>query len=138
MKLCLSFAQTSPLKEVQDFMIRGRDISKKHIKIFVDTLMKDDIEAAQVPDVGISDSTTQTFSDRLTMFQMSLLMSSGIGNYVTSTAKSQRSDLVVNYERLSLEVSRFAKSGADIMIANNWLEQPPGTKNRNKLATDKE
>ncbi|WP_068677334.1 DUF3231 family protein [Oceanobacillus sp. Castelsardo] len=137
-KLCLSFAQTSPIKDVQDFMIRGRDISKKHIQIFTDTLLKDDIEAPQVPDVGISNSTTQTFSDKLTMFQMSLIMSAGIGNYATAAAASKRSDLAINYERLSLEVSRLAKSGADIMITNNWLEQPPGTKNRNKLARDKE
>jgi hypothetical protein len=137
-KLCLSFAQTSPTKKVQDFMIRGRDISKKHIQIFIDTLMKDDIEAPQVPDVGISNSTTQTFSDKLTMFQMSLIMSAGIGNYATAAAASQRNDLAINYERLSIEVSRLAKSGADIMIANNWLEQPPGIKNREKLARNKE
>lgn len=137
-KLCLSFAQTSPLKEVQDYMLRGKEISKKHIKVFVDTLLKDEIEASQVPDVGVSDSTTQTFSDKLMMFHMSLVISAGIGNYATAGAASQRSDLMINYERLSLEVARLAKSGADIMITNNWLEQPPGLKDRDKLAKNKE
>lgn len=137
-KLCLGFAQTSPSKEVQDFMLRGKDISEKHIKIFNSTLVKDNIQAPQVPDVGLSDSTTRTFSDKLAMFHMSLIMSAGIGNYATSAAASQRSDLAINYERLSLEVARLAKSGADIMIQNNWLEQPPGTKNREKLAKNKQ
>ncbi|MFD1851687.1 DUF3231 family protein [Oceanobacillus bengalensis] len=136
-KLCLAFAQTSPTKEVQDFMLRGKEVSKKHIKIFVDVLLDNDIEAAQVPNVGVSDSTTQTFSDKLIMFHMSLIMSAGIGNYATAAAASQRSDLMVNYERLSLEVARLAKSGADIMITNNWLEQPPGSINRDKLAKNK-
>ncbi|WP_100013006.1 DUF3231 family protein [Lentibacillus sediminis] len=136
-KLCLAFAQTSPKKEVQDFMLRGTNISHKHIKIFVDTMMKDHIQTPNSPDVGISDSTTQTFSDKLMMFHMSLIMSAGIGNYATAAAVSQRSDLNVNYERLSLEAARLAKSGADIMIKNNWLEQPPGAVDRKKLAKDK-
>jgi hypothetical protein len=35
MKLTIAFAQTSQSKEIQEFMIRGRDISKKHIQIFI-------------------------------------------------------------------------------------------------------
>lgn len=137
-KLCLAFAQTSPSKEVQDFMLRGNEISKKHIKIFASTSLKDDIQTPQAPDVSVSNSTTQTFSDKLMMFHMSLISASGIGNYATASAASQRSDLAINYERLSLEVARLAKSGADIMIKHNWLEQPPGVKDREKLAKNKE
>lgn len=138
MKLSLAFAQTSPLKEVQEFMLRSKEVSKKHVKLFVDTLLKEEVSASEVPDVSVSDSTTQTFSGKLLMFHMSLLMSAGIGNYATAAAASQRSDLMLNYERLSMEVSRLAKSGADIMITNNWLEQPPGIKNRGKLAKTKD
>lgn len=137
-KLCLAFAQTSPTKEIQDFMLRGKEISQKHIKIFVDTFLKDNIEAPQVPDVAVSDSTTQTFSDKLMMFHMSLISAAGIGNYATASAASQRLDLAVNYERLSLEITRLAKSGADIMIKHSWLEQPPGIKDRVKLSRNKE
>lgn len=136
-KLCLAFAQTSPSKDVQDFMLRGKEISQKHIKIFVDTLLEDNIEAPRVPDVSVSDSITSTFSDKLMMFHMSLISASGIGNYATAAAASQRSDLAINYERLSLEIAKLAKSGADIMIQHNWLEQPPGTTDREKLARSK-
>ena len=137
-KLCLAFAQTSPTKEVQEYMLRGKEISQKHEKLFISALLKDDIQTPHTPDVGISNSTTQTFSDKLIMFHVSLLSTSGIGNYATAAAASQRTDLAVNYERLSLEVSKLAKSGADIMIKHNWLEQPPGTKNRERLAKDKD
>ncbi|WP_018934131.1 DUF3231 family protein [Gracilibacillus lacisalsi] len=137
-KLCISFAQTSPTKEVQDFMLRAKKVSQKHVKVFTDTLLENDMDAPEVPDLSISDSTTKTFSDKLIMFHMSLLMSAGIGNYATAAAASQRSDLMVDYERLSLEVSKLAKSGADIMIENNWLEQPPGTIDREKLVRNKE
>ncbi|WP_200411900.1 DUF3231 family protein [Virgibacillus salexigens] len=136
--LCLAFAQSSPTKEVQDYMLRGKEISQKHIKIFVDTLLEGDVQAPHVPDVGVSNSTTQTFSDKLVMFHMNLIIASGIGNYSTAASTSQRSDLMVNYERLSVEVMRLAKSGADIMIKHHWLEQPPGTKDREKLTKNKE
>lgn len=138
MKICLSYAQTSPNKEVQEYMLRGKEIAKKHIKLFVDILMDNDIDAPRLPDIAVSDSTTWTFSDKMMMFQVSLLMQAGIGNYATAAAASQRSDLMINYERLSLEVARYSKSGADIMIKNSWLEQPPGTNNRNQLARKKE
>src|SRR5699024_6249711 len=116
----------------------GNEISQKHNKIFMDTLENNDIETPQLTDVAIRDSTTKTFSDKLIMFQMSQLMASGLGNYATAVAASQRSELMFNYQRLSLEVSMLAKSGADIMFDHNWLEHPPGTKDRQKLAKNKE
>ncbi|MGG0474945.1 DUF3231 family protein [Priestia aryabhattai] len=137
-KLSIGFAQTSPSKEIQDFMLRGRDISNKHIQIFADILLENDLATPRLPDVSISNSTTKTFSDKLMMFHMSLLSVAGTGNYATAAAASQRSDLALNYERLSLEIAQYAKIGADIMIRHNWLEQPPGTKDREKLARKKE
>ena len=68
-KLAFAFTQTSPIKEVQEFMLRSKEISKKHSKLFVDTLLNDDIETPHLPDVAVSDSTMQTFSDKLMMFQ---------------------------------------------------------------------
>src|SRR5699024_11596893 len=72
-KLCLAFAQTSPTKEVQEYMLRGKEISQKHEQLFISALLKDDIQTPHTPDVGISNSTTQTFSDKLIMFHVSLL-----------------------------------------------------------------
>ena len=43
----------------------------------------------------------------------------------------------MNYERLSIEISQYAKDGADIMIQNEWLEQPPGTMAKEQLAKNK-
>lgn len=137
-QLCLSFGQTSPSKEIQQYMQRGKEISNKHIKVFADVLLDHDIPTLRLPDMGISNSTTPTFSDKLLMFQMSLLSAAGTGNYATGAAASQRSDLVLNYERLSLEIGQFAKKGADIMIKHNWLEQPPGIEDREMLVRKKE
>lgn len=136
-KLSLSFAQTSPIKEIQQFMLTGNEISLKHMKIFSSALLNNNIQSPISSDVCISDSTHPPFSDKLMMFHMALLSAAGTGNYATAAAASQRSDLVLNYERLSIEIGQFTKEGADIMIKNSWLEQPPGTIDKEKLAQHK-
>ncbi|WP_080846091.1 DUF3231 family protein [Cytobacillus gottheilii] len=136
-KLCLAFGQTSPREEVQEYLLRGKQISEKQITVFTKTLLDSNITAPTSPDECVTSSTTQVFSDQLVMFHMSLLSAAGTGNYATAAAASQRSDLAINYERLSFEIARFAKQGADIMIKNNWLEQPPGTIDREMLVRKK-
>ena len=137
-KLSLSFAQTSQREKIQNWMLRGAQISEKHVQIFTQALLDNHIQPPVPHDIAISDLTTPVFSDRLAMFHMSFLSAAGTGNYATAAAASQRSDLVVNYERLSLEIGKYAKAGADIMIQHEWLEQPPGTKDKEQLAQKKE
>ena len=137
-KLALSFAQTSPRENIQKWMLRGKDISEKHVQVFTKLLLNNDIQPPVSSDIAISDSTTPAFSDKLTLFHMGFLTAAGTGNYATAAAASQRSDLVINYERLSLEIAQYAKDGADIMINNEWLEQPPGTIDKEKLTKKKE
>ncbi|MBG9811342.1 hypothetical protein ABD68_06945 [Bacillus endophyticus] len=137
-KLSLSFAQISPHKEVQNWMLRGRDISRKHMRVFTRILLDSDIESPISSDVAITDATTPPFSDKLVMFHMGMLSATGTGNYATAASASQRSDLIIDYERLSLEVALYAKDGADIMIRNKWMEQPPTTLDKEKLVKKKE
>ncbi|MED4228672.1 DUF3231 family protein [Neobacillus cucumis] len=136
--LSISFAQTSPRKNIQKWMLRGNDISKKHMQIFSATLIDNDIQPPVSSDVAVTNSTTPPFSDKLTMSHMALLSATGSGNYATAAAASQRTDLFVNYERLSLEVAQYAKDGVNIMIDNKWLEQPPGTTDKQKLSQTKD
>ncbi|MGG0717640.1 DUF3231 family protein [Robertmurraya massiliosenegalensis] len=135
--LAISFAQTSSSENIQKWMLRGRDITKKHIQVFTKMLMDNDLQPPLSSEVAITDSTIPPFSDKLTVFFMTSLSAIGLGNYATSAAASQRSDLAMNYERLSLEVVQYAKAGADIMIQNEWMEQPPGTLDKEQLARNK-
>ncbi|MBM7583682.1 hypothetical protein JOC86_000219 [Bacillus pakistanensis] len=68
---------------------------------------------------------------------MSLLAATEFGNYATAAAASQRSDLALNYECLSLEIALFAKDGVDIMLKYTWLEEPSGMVNKTVLAQQK-
>ncbi|WP_338787315.1 DUF3231 family protein [Metabacillus sp. FJAT-53654] len=137
-KLAQSFAQISPRENIQKWMLRGRDISKKHVQVFSKILLNNNIQPPVSSDIAITDSTTPPFSDKLTLYHMGFMSTAGTGNYATAAAASQRSDLIFNYERLSLEVAQYAKDGADIMISNEWLEQPPGTLDKDQLTNKKE
>lgn len=137
-KLATSFAQGSSKENIRKWMLKGRDISKKHIQKFSTTLINNDIQPPISSDASITDSTTPPFSDKLTMFHMSFMSAAGMGNYATAAAASQRSDLILNYQLLSLEIGQYAKDGADIVISNAWLEQPPGTKDKEQLSKKKE
>ncbi|MBM7609822.1 hypothetical protein JOD29_003098 [Lysinibacillus composti] len=137
-KLALSFAQTASTGKVKKWMLRGSDTSKKHIQIFTQLLLDNDTPVPASSDVCITDSTTPPFSEKLIMYHMSLLSAIGMGNYATAAAASQRSDLAINYERLSIEIGQYAKDGADIMVQNEWLEQPPGTMDKEQLAKSKD
>ncbi len=136
-KLSIAFAQSSPRKEVQKLMLQGKDISEKHVKIFSTTLLDNNTQSPVSADVSVTNSTAQVFSDKLIIFHQGLLTASGTGNYATAAAASQRSDLILNYQRLSLEIAQYAKDIAYLMIQNEWLEQPPGTKDVVKLARQK-
>lgn len=118
-------------------MLQGKAISVKHIKIFTDALLDNNTQSPVSSDVSITNTTAEIFSDKLIMFHMGLLTAAGTGNYSTAAAASQRDDLILTYERLSVEIGQYAKDIANLMIKNEWLEQPPGTFDKEKLSRDK-
>jgi len=100
-------------------------------------LLDNNTQSPVSADVAITNSTAEVFSDKLIIFHQGYLTASGTGNYATAAGASQRSDLILNYERLSLEIVQYAKDIANVMIENEWLEQPPGTMDKVKLAQHK-
>lgn len=138
MMLCTAFSQTAMKEEVRDYMKKGKELAKTHLLTFVNLLTKDDIQAPMTSNFSISASTVPPFSDKLMLLHISIMTAAGIGNYATSAATSQRSDLVVKYEKLSSETALLAKEGADLMVKYHWLERPPSSADRNHLAEKSE
>jgi hypothetical protein len=130
----IGFSQTAQLKEVGQYMVRGKEIASKHVEVFTSILREDDIPAPTTWDGDVMESTTQVFSDKLTMFQVTALNALGIGYYGTSMGVSPRRDIGVQYQRLMAEVALYAEDGANIMIKNGWMERPPQAPDRDKLA----
>ncbi|MDD2621286.1 MAG: DUF3231 family protein, partial [Syntrophomonadaceae bacterium] len=87
-----------------------------------------------VLDEDITASTIAPFSDKLMMFQIYLLSTIGAGMYGVSGAVSARTDIIKLYGQFMLEVGMFANKGAEIMMANDWLEEPPQILDRDELS----
>jgi hypothetical protein len=129
-----AFSQVAQNKKARNYFLRGKEISFKHIKVFSSYLEMDSLPIPMSFDMEVTDSTEPPFSDKLMMFHFSLMIYAGIGNYGVAISESQRSDLVIDYTRLNAEVLKISEDGANIMIANGWLEQPPLAVNRRDLA----
>lgn len=131
--LITGFAQTSQNKEVKQYLLRGKQLSQKYIDIFSNILIKEDLPAPMSWDSVVSDSTTRVFSDKLIMFHVSAMIAAGIGNFGMAIATSPRRDLGLKYAALIPEISLYAEDGANIMIKNGWMEEPPQADDREDL-----
>jgi hypothetical protein len=132
--LLTGFSQVAKSQQVRDYMLRGKEIAKKHAEIFSSILREDDIPSPMTWDSGVTQSTVTPFSDKLMIFHITALIAGGIGFYGTASGTSARRDLGVHYARLSVEIAKYAEGGANIMIRNEWLEQPPTAPNRKDIA----
>ncbi|MBU3574127.1 DUF3231 family protein [Priestia aryabhattai] len=130
----IGFSQVAQSKEVGKFMVRGKEIARKHTEVFGSVLKDDDLPVPMTWDNEITSSKIAPFSDKLMMFMTTALTGLSIGFYGTAMATSTRKDLSVHYVRLSAEIAKYAEDGANIMINNNWLEEPPLSEDRDKLA----
>ncbi|NYE07520.1 hypothetical protein F4694_004331 [Bacillus niacini] len=131
------FSQVAKNKDVKQFFLKGLEVGNKHIKLFRGKLEESKLPAPMGWDAEITNSTTQTFSDKLMLYLTSGLISMSVGYYGTGVSQSPRGDLSSMYNRLSLEVQMYAEDGANIMIKNKWLEQPPMASDRDELIRSK-
>lgn len=131
------FSQVAKSKEVTEFFVKGIGIAKKHVTLFAEKLEEGDLPAPISWANDITVSTSQTFSDKLMMFMTSGMIGLSIGYYGTAVAQSPRVDIGLMYNRLSAEVQLYSEDGANLMIKNGWLEQPPMAADRDELAKKK-
>ncbi|NOU89146.1 DUF3231 family protein [Paenibacillus sp. LMG 31460] len=131
--LMLGFSQVAKTKEVIEYIVRGRDISSKHVEIFSALLRDDQLPAPTTWETEISNSKESPFSDKLMLYHTVFLAAIGMGNYGASSAASMRRDLITVYIRLTAEIGTYADDGAELMIKNGWMEKIPGAIERNAL-----
>jgi hypothetical protein len=129
------FAQVAKNKEVRQYFERGREISGKHLEVFGSILHEDYLSEGMVLLTGeVTDSTEAPFSEKLMMYHVAALSASGIGQYGIAASTSPRHDLGLLYTRLAAEITHYSDDGANIMIKNRWMEQPPEAADRKKLS----
>ncbi|SEN04874.1 Protein of unknown function [Mesobacillus persicus] len=106
-------------------MKRGKEIAKKQTNIFSKYLSENDLPAPTSWDHFVQPITESPFSDKLMMYQASLMTASGMGNYGTAHSASPRRDIAADYTRLLGEIGQFAEDGINLQIKYGWLERPP-------------
>lgn len=131
--ILMGFIQVSKSKEVRQYFLRGKEIAKKHIELFGKKLKENDLPVPMTWESEVTESTAYTFSDKLMMFFTNGLISLSIGYYGISVSQSPRVDLGVMYNRLSAEIQLYSEDGANLMIKNKWMEQPPMAYDRDKI-----
>ncbi|OIJ18789.1 hypothetical protein BKP45_15550 [Anaerobacillus alkalidiazotrophicus] len=136
--LKVGFAQVAQSKEAREHFERGLGIANKHIKIFESVFDEDNLNLPMSWQSTITNSTSITFSDKYMMYQIQLSTQLTLSYYGTALSVNSRRDLGADYLRLMLELLHFAEDGANLMIKNGWLEQPPTASDRESLANRKE
>ncbi|MBP1970455.1 hypothetical protein J2Z83_002576 [Virgibacillus natechei] len=129
------FSQIAQSKEVRSYLQRGIDIAKKHVNIFSEALEGSDVSVPMGSDSMVTNSSeVSPFSDKLIMFHTTGMIAQGIGAYGFSISTNIRRDIASHYTRLMGEIALYSEDGANIMIENEWLEEPPRMVDRDELA----
>ncbi|WP_026673989.1 DUF3231 family protein [Alkalihalobacterium bogoriense] len=123
--LTKAFAQTADIKEVREFMENAGQLSEKIVNSLTQFLTGSQLPAPMASETQVLSSSQPPFSDRMMMYEMTVLSSAGLSDYATSLATSSRNDLKRHYMDLINDTTKIAKKAETIMIKNHWLEQPP-------------
>lgn len=130
--LFTGFGQVAESEQVRKYMIRGREISEKHVEIFTRMLVENDLPVSMVWDSGVLDSKVPPFTDNL----MAQSIRASNVELVASYGKAVpvvglRHDFGVDFARLMAEAAKYAEDGVNLLIDNGWLEEPPKARNKN-------
>ncbi|GHH97917.1 DUF3231 family protein [Neobacillus kokaensis] len=133
MQLITGFAQCAKNKEVRKYFEKGKDLAKKHIKVFQDLLLDNDIQFSATSGSTVTTSTIAPFSDRLMMFCIDLLNGFSIVGNSFGTFFTLRNDLSFKTTLLAKDIFFYGQEGLEIMFKHGWYEEPPQSEDRNQL-----
>jgi len=132
--LALAFSQTAKLKEIRLFMEEAVQVAAEHIEIFTSILNEDFISSAITWDTHVTDSQVAPFSDKLMLFHCAFLIQAAMAYYGTALSGSMRRDLGLKYASAIARDVKLAEDCANIMISNEWFEEPPSSVDRRELS----
>ncbi|QOR67156.1 DUF3231 family protein [Cytobacillus suaedae] len=136
--LLLGFGQTAGLQEVRNYMVRGANIASKVVEFMAQMLNQENLSQTPTLDSDVLRSTTPPFSDKLMMFQVSMLSGMSLGYYGVALGTVTRRDLGSKFMRITLEAVQYAEDGANILIEHNWMEKPPSSIDNIEIAKTKQ
>lgn len=136
--LLLAFGQVSKIDKVKKFMLRGKELTNKHIETCSQQLHKNNLPSPPLLDNLVTTSTFSPFSDKLMLWHKIDTFSMKIRSYANGASLNGRRDIGAMYAKFIMDVSLYVEDGANIMIDHGWMEQPPKAIDRDKLAKEKQ
>lgn len=133
MQLSTGFAQVAKEKEVREYFLRGKELSKKIISDLSALVLDSDTQSPATWAGKATDSTIPPFSDKMMLYLTNILTSSAMAGNALGMAFSMRSDLPAKLAIIMIDTSQYAKEGGKLMIEHKWLEEPPQMEDRNQL-----
>lgn len=131
--LLIGFSQVAKNEQIRQFFIRGKEISDKHIEICSQKLHKENLPSPSLLDHLVSESTLSPFSDKIMIYHKIDMFSMKMRACGNAISLNGRRDVGVMYSRLLLEIGFYVEDGAQIMIDQGWMEQPPEAIDRDTL-----
>jgi hypothetical protein len=135
--LTLAFAQVVKDKKLKEYILKGKTISENQIAFFNKLLMEEDLLGTVTVNMEVTDSTLSPFSEKLIFSMLNVLNSVDISLISHAMSLSLRTDLISQYNKIIGEVMIYGKDIYDIMVREQWLEQPPLVTNRDQLLKSK-
>ncbi|PFP27562.1 transcriptional regulator [Bacillus sp. AFS073361] len=135
--LKVGFSQVAVSDKIRKYINRGMEISTKHIAAFEKIFREEKLNSPVSWQSYVTSSTTSPFSDKWMMYQIQLSTQAAIAFYGAALSVTARRDLGEKYIALTIELLRYAEDGANLMIDNGWLEEPPKASDRRTLAKGK-
>lgn len=132
--LITGFGQVAQSKKLSKYFFRGRDLSWKKIEELNQFFINENIPIPSTSDSFVTDSTISPFSDKLMVFHIITLFAASMAQDGTGFSNVMRHDLQAHYSGSLLETAKYAEDGLDILIENNWMEQPPQVIEHRELA----
>lgn len=132
--LSLAFSQVAKAEDVRHFMKKNVKLAGKDADSFDTILRHDHLPIPEKWDAEITDSTVSPFSDKLMMFHAAFLVNAALSYYGAALGSSLRSDIMLNYYKVFTHAMEAGTFCFNIMVKHGWLEQQPGTIDRESLA----
>jgi len=132
--LLKGYSQVAEATQVKEYMLKGTHICHKHSEILKAILTDEDIPAPTPSDTFVTNSKESPFSDKLIMFDTTILVAIGFSSDAIAISTSMRHDLQAEYLRLVAEIAQYGMEGINLMIEKGWMEQPPLAVNHKVLA----
>ncbi|HZG71931.1 MAG TPA: DUF3231 family protein, partial [Chondromyces sp.] len=135
--LAIAFSQVAQTKEVRKFLEYAEKTADQQIKDFSKIMQTDNLPVPKSWETEVTTSTDSPFSDKLIMYHTGFLFQAAQSYHGAGLASAMRTDLVTTYENTILQNLMLTKKWFNIMVQNNWLEQPPLAPNRKEIAKEK-